>query len=145
MTKTKKKTGQRGFTLMETTIAMILMMVVGLGGASLFAYAIKYNSGADDRALAIALAQQRLEEFRSLPYTHTSLAVTTGATDNVTHGGRPFRVTRIISENTGGTIKTITLDVRPMGSTASNSNNSWARSAVRVVTQRASTETGLYY
>jgi Tfp pilus assembly protein PilV len=129
---------------METTIAMILMMIVGLGGASLFAYAIKYNSGADDRALALALAQQRLEEFRALPFNDASLDVTAATTENTTHGGRPFRIKKTITADATGTIKTITLEVTPMSTTVGNTNSTWSRAAVRVMTQRATTAVGPY-
>jgi hypothetical protein len=37
------------------------MFVVSLGAASLFAYASNANSNADDRELAMAIAQKRLE------------------------------------------------------------------------------------
>lgn len=141
----KMKRDQRGFTLMETAIAMILMMVVGLGGASLFAYAIKYNSGADDRSLALALGQQRMEQFRSLPFNHASLTATatTGTVENTTHGGRPFRVTTTIVNNAAATMKTITINIVPMSGTSGN-YAAWSRSAVRLVTQRTSMTTGLY-
>lgn len=67
--------GARGFTLLETTIAMVVMMVVGLGATSLFLYAMRSNSGGEARSQALAVAQQRLEELRSLPYNAPALNV----------------------------------------------------------------------
>ncbi|HLL73338.1 MAG TPA: prepilin-type N-terminal cleavage/methylation domain-containing protein [Pyrinomonadaceae bacterium] len=64
-----------GFTLIETTIAMVVMMVVGLGATSLFLYAIRNNSGGEERSQALAIAQQRLEELREAPYNDPQLAV----------------------------------------------------------------------
>ena len=46
-----------GFTLIETSIAMVIMMVAGLGVISLFTYSIGYNSGGNDRAVAISIAE----------------------------------------------------------------------------------------
>lgn len=69
--------GARGFTLLETTIAMVVMMVVGLGASSLFLYSVRSNSGGESRSQALAIAQERLEQLRALPYDHEQLAVGT--------------------------------------------------------------------
>ena len=37
---------QHGFTLLEAAIALVILMIIGLGIASLFTYAIKANSSA---------------------------------------------------------------------------------------------------
>ena len=60
---------QRGFTLLEAAIAMVVLMIIGLGIASLFTYAIQANSRADDRELAMAMAQRRMEWLRTIPFT----------------------------------------------------------------------------
>jgi hypothetical protein len=49
---------QRGFTLMETACSLVIMMIVGLGVASLFAYATRANANADDRELAMAIRRR---------------------------------------------------------------------------------------
>ena len=54
----------RGFTLIETSIALLVIMVALLALASLFAYGINYNSAAHVRAVAMAVAQQRMESLR---------------------------------------------------------------------------------
>ncbi len=66
-------TNAGGFTLIETAIAMVVMMVVGLGATSLFLYSIRSNSGGEDRSQALAIAQQRLEQLRELGYNHLKL------------------------------------------------------------------------
>ena len=66
--KRQRMNNQNGFTLIETTVAMLVMMVVGLGATSLFLYSVRYNSGASQRSIAMALAQQRLETLRSVDY-----------------------------------------------------------------------------
>ena len=40
---------QAGFTLLEAAIALVVLMVIGLGIASLFTYSISANVRADDR------------------------------------------------------------------------------------------------
>lgn len=67
--------GASGFTLIETTIAMVVMMVVGLGASSLFLYAIRSNSGGESRSQALAIAQQRLEALRTVGFNDPALAI----------------------------------------------------------------------
>src|SRR5215217_5904046 len=60
---------QRGFTVLEAAIAMVILMIIGLGIASLFTYAVGANSKADDRELSMAIAQKRMEWMRTIPFT----------------------------------------------------------------------------
>ena len=46
---TKRAAGEQGFTLLEAVIALLLMTIIALGSASLFAYSIYNNSGASNR------------------------------------------------------------------------------------------------
>src|ERR1044072_2606028 len=65
----------KGFTLLEAAIAMVILMIIGLGIASLFTYAIGANSRADDRELAMAIAQTRMEWLRTIPFTTQTRSV----------------------------------------------------------------------
>src|SRR4026208_2518222 len=96
-----------GFTLMETTIALLILMVVGLGAASLFFYAATNTSTASDRQLAMAVAQQRIEEMRAVLFTAATLNSTAGTVTNVTSAGRPYLVNTVIPDSTP-TLKVIT-------------------------------------
>jgi Tfp pilus assembly protein PilV len=135
---------QDGFTLLETTIALVLLMVVLLGAASLFAYAINYNSGAYDRALAQAVAQQQMESFRRTPFA--SLVTPPQPEPVITSGGRQYRIVTTVCDdaaaNCGGsaTLKKITIQVTPLGAGAN-----WVRSTVRLETLRASASIGPNY
>src|SRR5919106_1721848 len=84
-----------GFTLIETTIAILILMVTGLGLASLFTYSINYNSGGNDRAIAVSIAQQQLEQLRSVSFTDASLNTTgtsgTVLSPNVVSNGRSYQ------------------------------------------------------
>src|SRR5918994_1206661 len=68
---TRRRAGsqQAGFTLLEAAIALVILMIIGLGIASLFTYAIQANGRADDRELAMAIAQKRMEWLRTIPFT----------------------------------------------------------------------------
>ena len=100
---------QRGFTLLEAAIALVVLMVIGLGIASLFTYAIQANSRADDRELAMALAQKRMEWLRTIPFTAQTRHVfyqypngglettsTSGVAETVTNAGRSYTVRTVI-------------------------------------------------
>ena len=153
-------TGEKGFTLIETAIALVIMFVVSLGAASLFAYASNANSNADDRELAMAIAQKRLEWLRTIPFTtqtrsvayaypNGGLAATSpgGVVETVTNAGRSYRVGTTITDNNfvplgnpdagACTLKTITLTVTPLG--AANVFRSFS-----VTTQRSTQVTGNY-
>ena len=49
-----------------------MLMIIGLGIASLFTYAIQANVRADDRELAMAIAQKRMEWMRTIPFYDTN-------------------------------------------------------------------------
>ena len=131
--------GERGFTLAETAIALLIMMIASVGVVSLFTYSIKYNAGAKDRELAMAVAQKRMEWLRGIPYDATTrglaynypstaspasggLAATAagGVTETTTSAGRSYTVVTTITNfggasNADSVIKTITVQVTPDG------------------------------
>jgi type II secretion system protein I len=111
--------GESGFTLIETSIAMVIMMVVALASASVFAYSIKNNSSANDRELAMGVAQQQFEQLRNTSFTDTSLTATAGTT-TITRAGRSYTVVKTITAsntiNGQPTLKTIAVQVTPTGS-----------------------------
>jgi len=102
---------QAGFTLLETAIAMVLLMVIGLAIASLFTYSISANSRADDRELAMAIAQKRMEWLRTIPFTTQTRSLayaypngglaataTAGVSDTTTSAGRSYIVNTTIQD-----------------------------------------------
>ncbi|MBA3714758.1 MAG: prepilin-type N-terminal cleavage/methylation domain-containing protein [Pyrinomonadaceae bacterium] len=140
--KSKLATNERGFSLIETTIALLISMIVGLGSAAIFGFSAKNNSGASERTLAAAVAQHELEKIRSVPtFTDTSLAVTAGVNTTVASAGRNYTVNKVvcITAACGGnaTLKVITITVTPQGGQAG-----WMRSPVILRTQRSSLTKG---
>lgn len=135
----KSSGGERGFTLIETVVSLVIMMIVGLGAASLFVYAVRNNSGAADRAVAIAIAQQRMERLRNVDFDDASLNAGTTNTA-VTSAGRGYTVQTIICATAacGGsaTLKRITVQVTP-----TSAGTVWANNSVTIISLR-STPTG---
>ncbi len=155
-----RKNRQQGFTLLEAAIALVVLMIIGLGIASLFTYAIQANSRADDRELAMAIAQKRMEWLRTIPFNTQTRAVafsypngglaataTAGVTENVTNAGRRYVVNTVISDlstvpvgkpDAGAvTLKRIQVSVTPAGAQT-------AFETVTIATQRSTQVTGSY-
>lgn len=166
---TSKKQGnssERGFTLVETTIALVVMMIVGLGAASLFFFAASNSMGANDRDLAMAVAQKRMEWLRSMPldeatrttaygYPNGGLKATTQpVVETTTNGGRPYQVTTTITdmdtdtENTATsnalppTLKIITIRVTPLGAGPGYNRIETVFGSVTLTTQRSLNRVG---
>jgi Tfp pilus assembly protein PilV len=156
----KNSRQQAGFTLLEAAIALVILMIIGLGIASLFTYAIRANSSADDRELAMALAQKRMEWLRTIPFTTQTRHVfysypngglevtsTSGVAETVTNTGRSYTVRTVIQNvstvpignpDAGEpTVKRIQVSVTPLGA-ATNFET------VTVNTQRSTQVTGIY-
>ncbi|HET6977895.1 MAG TPA: hypothetical protein VFI24_16320 [Pyrinomonadaceae bacterium] len=119
-----KNQSEAGFTILETAISMVLMAVVGLGIALLFAYSASNTANAADRQMATAVAQQRMEQLKNVAFTDTTLNVTStsGVTTTVTRLGRDYSVNTNITANASATLKTITVKVTPVASSAKTVN-----------------------
>jgi Tfp pilus assembly protein PilV len=134
---------ERGFTLIETAIAMIVMMVAGLGAVALFTYAIRVNNISGTRAAAIAIAQQSLEQFRGVEFNDAIL--TPGVTASTTVAGvdSSYTVQTTVCNTSacGGspTLKNIQIVVTPVRGDGLGSTM-----AVVVNTQRAAPGVGPY-
>jgi Tfp pilus assembly protein PilV len=142
---------EAGFSLIEAVIALLLMLIVALGSASLFSFSIYNNSGGSDRATGLAIAQEALEVLRSAQFNSTttdaSLSGGTTVQAAVVRDGRTFRVTRTIDDvpstaavdiSTATTLKGITITVVPQ-----SIGRGWAFGAggtVTLMTQRSKTD-----
>jgi prepilin-type N-terminal cleavage/methylation domain-containing protein len=112
-----------GFTLVETSIAMLVLLVAGLAASSLFVYAIKYNTGANDRAVAQAIAQGQMEVLRKTTFSDIA-----ASTQTVTACGG----------NTS--VKRLTVTVTPLSAGSALKIN-----AVSLITLRSDSTTGNYF
>jgi Tfp pilus assembly protein PilV len=140
--------GERGFTIIETSIALCVMLIAGVGVISVFLYAANYGSAASDRARALALAQERMEQVRSMDYDDLAFLfddvdfngkVTLGSTAKGQADARTFTVATTVENDpvTGATArqKRITVTVTP------DTPQAWA-GAVRLRLSRSENEMG---
>ena len=141
--KTKTANGEGGFTLIETSIAMVVMMVAALACSSLFVFSIQNNVGGSERALSMAVAQQQLEQLRSVDYEDSTLNDLT-TNFSVTTGGRTYNVQREVvteknSDDTSKELKRITITVTPQAA-----GPNWTRTPVVLVSYRSTLDLGSY-
>lgn len=133
--------GEAGFTLIETAISLGVMMVAALGVAGLFIHSTNNNTGANERAAAMAVAQQRIERLRSVSFDQVL------AEDGVvvSSGGRQYaidvNVTDVDTDADDGkvTLKRIEVEVMPLNA---NGAGIWAEGAVTLWTERAALSLG---
>ncbi|HKS30307.1 MAG TPA: type II secretion system protein [Pyrinomonadaceae bacterium] len=146
-------TDERGFTLLETVIAFMILMIASLGVVSVFMYSVNYNAGGSNRLQAVAIAQQQLEILRAAKFnapvsgvSKTDAVLAAGTTTTTVTGtdNRPYTVTTVIDDdpststvdtNTTSTIKGITITVTPTRGGPTWAANS-TLSAVTIITQR---------
>lgn len=140
--------GEAGFTLLETMIALVLMMIATLGAASVFSYSINYNSGGSDRLVALALAQEQLERIRSGQFNSTTTdTILNGGVDvrgGLIRNGKRYVLTTTIDDDPTTpapdiiittSLKRITVTVAPENVSQGWSLNSGAR--ITLITQRS--------
>jgi Tfp pilus assembly protein PilV len=133
-----KQRREKGFTLVETATALLVMMIGGLGICAVFTYAIKNNTGSRDRAVATAVAQQEMERYRQVTFLDPLLTAKAATSVTVTSADRAFTVTTQITDTTTS-LKTVTIDVTPQ-----LSSDPWALGTVRVSVQRSAFALGPY-
>ena len=137
------KNNESGFTLIETTISLLVMLVGSLAVSSLFLFSAQNNVGGGERALAMAVAQQQLEKVRSVSYEDVSLEIGTINT-TVRSGNRNYTVEKVVAnelndDTSPKNLKRITITVTP-----EVAGPSWMRTPVVLVTQRSTIGAGTY-
>lgn len=133
---------QCGFTVLETSIALVVMMIVGLAAAGGFVFAIRYNAGASERAGSMSIAQAAMEKFRVVAFTDSSLnagTTTTTVTDSV---GRTYTLTTTVADKyiVSGktTLKSITIQVTPVSTNGPLNTTSYDYyGSVKILTERS--------
>lgn len=133
----------RGFTLIETCIAMVILMIVVCGVLPLGVYALKYNSAAAIRAGAVTAAQRKLEQLRAGSFTSctsSSEVVAVGPTDS-----QSYTIAVTVTDVTT-TLKSITITVTPQGRSTSggvySGNEGWMRGQIVLYTKRTTSSIG---
>jgi Tfp pilus assembly protein PilV len=145
---------EKGFTVFETAIALVVMTVVGLAAAGGFVYAIRYNAGAADRNGSMSIAQTAMEKLRAVPFYDSALnAAVTNTTVNMTDTNnnviRSYSVTTTIADKVivsgKTTIKSITIEVAPLNATGTgtlNQSNLDFYGSVKLYTERCNPSMG---
>ncbi len=138
---------EAGFTLLETSIAMVLLAIAGLGVAACFFYAAKNNSSARDRELSMAVAQQQMEQFRNASFSDAALNATGEVSSTITRGGRSYVVRTTITDTNvqDGTARTKTIQIRvnPWSDSESSARNiTTVFGSVTIISQRTAPNTG---
>lgn len=64
----KKKTNNQGLTLIEVLISLVILAIISIGLYSLYTYTLKVINDNRARTGAVAIAEQRLEMIRNMPY-----------------------------------------------------------------------------
>jgi prepilin-type N-terminal cleavage/methylation domain-containing protein len=134
---------KNGFTLIETCIAMVMLLIVVCGVLPLGVYALKYNSAAAIRAGAVTAAQRKLEQLRASSFTSctsSSEVVTVGPTESQT-----YTVEVTVTDVTTA-LKNIRITVTPQGRSTTggtySGNEGWMRGQVVVYTKRTTSSIG---
>jgi Tfp pilus assembly protein PilV len=137
------KDQKNGFTLIETCIAMVMLMIVVCGVLPLGVYALKYNSAAAIRAGAVTAAQRKLEQLRASSFTSctsSSEVVTAGPTES-----QSYTVEVTVTDVTTA-LKSIRITVTPQGRSTTggtySGNDGWMRGQVVVYTKRTTSSIG---
>jgi type IV pilus assembly protein PilV len=139
-----KHQANRGFSLLETCIALLLFLIVLTGIVPLCVYAMKYNSAAAIRAGAITVAQRKLEQLRADSFTactSSSEVVTVGPTA----ASQTYTIDVVVTD-VSSTLKSIKIVVTPQGRSTTGSvyegNEGWMRGQVIIYTKRTTLGAG---
>ena len=145
MTQTNTSKSQHGFSLVETCIALVFILIVFIGVAPLLVYAVNYNSAAAVRAGALAVAQQKLEKLRATSFDSCASSTETVSVGQPGSGLQTYTLqTTVVS--TSSSLKTITIVVTPQGRSTTGGQYGgtlgWKYGQVTIYTTRTSIAIG---
>jgi prepilin-type N-terminal cleavage/methylation domain-containing protein len=97
-------TDEKGFTLIEVAMALVIILVALLGVVFTFTYVINYKAGNNSRSQALSVLQQEVEQLRAGKFTPTitdaNLTGGTKAPKAVTSAsGGQFTVNIVVDNN----------------------------------------------
>lgn len=91
-----RTTAERGFSLVECIIALLVLMIGSLAVVSVLNFSFRSSTDAKKRFSALMVAQQKLEDVRNTNFP--DLAAGT-VTENVIRDGVEYVVVRVITDN----------------------------------------------
>jgi prepilin-type N-terminal cleavage/methylation domain-containing protein len=109
----RARRSQAGFTLIEMVVSMLVFSVAVMGLASTMAVAVASDTHAGEQTRALALASQRLEEIKAVPYTQVKSEPTTSVNSMGVEGSGPYKRTVTVAEGAeGANTKSVTVSVQ---------------------------------
>ena len=93
---------EAGFTMIELSVAMVIILISLLGVFFSITFAIRYNAGNESRAKCLAVLQQEIERMRSAKFTPslTDASLVGGsASRTVTTGGMTYSVDTVVDND----------------------------------------------
>ena len=140
-----KKIDEAGFSLVEVTIAMVVLLIGLLGVSLTYTSVVRYNAGNNLRMQSLAILQQEVEQMRSAKFTPRETdPMLLGGTKPVrtvtTADGNSFQIqtvvdddpsTTVVDTNASRTLKQITVTV-----SGENQSQGWVAAIPATVTLR---------
>jgi Tfp pilus assembly protein PilV len=120
----RKKKSEQGFTLLETAVASMIILVGLMSTANLFVLAVLNNQASKQTTLATSLAKRKMEYLLSIPLSETALNLGGSVDATTTNYSEEYFVDNDRVEN-GVKVKG-TWDVRIKDTTKTNNNAFYA-------------------